>query len=209
MFLRTLFGMLLAMSLISAAAPSLAAEVSGPKDLHHLTLRVLHHANPVFSPRVSVQEGRTAILTLEEKRGRRYTLVLDVAQALAFVGEAAADLQWSLWEGEQFSGTLLQEGALTISPIMVQAAARSGRPLGLHKQEPDAGPTDVQVLDYSMETAALEPDGVLKACAIATTAASVRNSGCCGAKCQDGSGQSLKCCGASSCCACGTCCHVP
>jgi len=155
MFLRTLFGMLLAMSLISAAAPSLAAEVSGPKDLHHLTLRVLHHANPVFSPRVSVQEGRTAILTLEEKHGRRYTLVLDVAQALAFVGEAAADLQWSLWEGEQFSGTLLQEGALTISPIMVQAAARSGRPLGLHKQEPDAGPTDVQVLDYSMETAAL------------------------------------------------------
>lgn len=209
MFLRTLFGMLLAMSLISVAAPSLAAEVSGPKDLHHLTLRVLHHANPVFSPRVSVQEGRTAILTLEEKHGRRYTLVLDVAQALAFVGEAAADLQWSLWEGEQFSGTLLQEGALTISPIMVQAAARSGRPLGLHKQEPDAGPTDVQVLDYSMETAALEPDGVLKACAIATTAASVRNSGCCGAKCQDGSGQSLKCCGASSCCACGTCCHVP
>ena len=209
MFLRTLFGMLLAMSLISAAAPSLAAEVSGPKDLQHLTLRVLHHANPVFSPRVSVQEGRTAILTLEEKHGRRYTLVLDVAQALAFVGEAAADLQWSLWEGEQFSGTLLQEGALTISPIMVQAAARSGRPLGLHKQEPDAGPTDVQVLDYSMETAALEPDGVLKACAIATTAASVRNSGCCGAKCQDGSGQSLKCCGASSCCACGTCCHVP
>lgn len=209
MFLRTLFGMLLAMSLISAAAPSLAAEVSGPRDLHHLTLRVLHHANPVFSPRVSVQEGRTAILTLEEKHGRRYTLVLDVAQALAFVGEAAADLQWSLWEGEQFSGTLLQEGALTISPIMVQAAARSGRPLGLHKQEPDAGPTDVQVLDYSMETAALEPDGVLKACAIATTAASVRNSGCCGAKCQDGSGQSLKCCGASSCCACGTCCHVP
>lgn len=209
MFLRTLFGMLLAMSLISAAAPSLAAEVSGPKDLHHLTLRVLHHANPVFSPRVSVQEGRTAILTLEEKHGRRYTLVLDVAQALAFVGEAAADLQWSLWEGEQFSGTLLQEGALTISPIMVQAAARSGRPLGLHKQEPDAGPTDVQVLDYSMETAALEPDGVLKACAIATTAASVRNRGCCGAKCQDGSGQSLKCCGASSCCACGTCCHVP
>lgn len=209
MFLRTLFGMLLAMSLISAAAPSLAAEVSGPEDLHHLTLRVLHHANPVFSPRVSVQEGRTAILTLEEKHGRRYTLVLDVAQALAFVGEAAADLQWSLWEGEQFSGTLLQEGALTISPIMVQAAARSGRPLGLHKQEPDAGPTDVQVLDYSMETAALEPDGVLKACAIATTAASVRNSGCCGAKCQDGSGQSLKCCGASSCCACGTCCHVP
>lgn len=209
MFLRTLFGMLLAMSLISAAAPSLAAEVSGPKDLHHLTLRVLHHANPVFSPRVSVQEGRTAILTLQEKHGRRYTLVLDVAQALAFVGEAAADLQWSLWEGEQFSGTLLQEGALTISPIVVQAAARSGRPLGLHKQEPDAGPTDVQVLDYSMETAALEPDGVLKACAIATTAASVRNSGCCGAKCQDGSGQSLKCCGASSCCACGTCCHVP
>lgn len=201
MFLRVL----LAIFLACTAGRSLAAEAAPSNDLHHLALRVLHDGVPAFSPRLSVRQGRTATVALEGRHGQRYSLVVDIAEAEAIAGEAGADLQWSLWQ----DGTLLQEGALTISPAMVQAAALEGRPLGVRKRGLGGGQVDVQLLDHSVEASPLGGDGRATACAIASPMATARDKGCCAAKCQDGSGQSLKCCGASSCCACGTCCHVP
>lgn len=200
---------------VPAGAAFGSSSADGTRLVHTLSLQVSVDGKQIMDPVFQMTSAAPAQLFIGTEDGNGHTLVVNIVEA----EKEGRHLQTSgvhfvLWKGEVNSGIRL------LDEVLVLGEGRRLKGAGDALRSRVAG-QDVSVTVISHATQ-LRPQKELPTHSScpgvdgsegANPGSKMVKSGksnCCSAKCQDGSGGTLKCCNViSGCCQCGACCSIP
>lgn len=179
---------------------------SGPIDVHTLSLMVSVDGKQVMTPVIGMAAGAPALVSVASDDLDGYTLTVDIIESDGADAREGVGAQFVLWRGTESAGVKLLDDVLVL-----------GGDRRIQDQEPilraESGgvSASITVVSYATHAQAQQTASANKSCAGAVglpgSPALKGNGNCCTSKCQDGSGNSLKCCNVlQGCCQCGTCC---
>lgn len=179
---------------------------------HTLSLDIQVDGKSIMTPMIEVLPDTPVKIEVSEPDGLGYTLQLflkDQQRVGRFDDAVGIDVQ--LFRGAGNSKSALANPTLFMRPGGSGSATVSS----------SGGEVSVAVLSHAIRQHMMTPEqyaSALKGC-VSSGASSLasqddvqQTSGresCCSAACNPGSGGTLRCCGAISCCACGVCCYPP
>ncbi len=195
--MNILRSLLLALTGLACAGTASAS----PEPAHSLSFRVVVDGQVVMAPQVTLRNAQPASLALEAEDGTPgYWVQMTATSDGKLNGTVGTLLAISIWDGGSESGNQLIDASLVIDPANV------GQPGTVMIESPDGQRTGIEVLSHALIE--LDPTSGKPDCTDGDSALRVQPyDGCCNRACLDGSGNRLRCCGASGCCGCGVCCQ--
>jgi len=206
------FALLVVVSIGSSNVAAVNAVAAGAVNAHTLSLQVSVQGKEVMAPVFEMASGSPAQLSIGTGEGNDYTLVVDILENVESAGSDAVGAHFVLWGGQAEQGVRLLDDVLLLGGDRQRHAServlRSSGPEG----------ATVTVVSHATQIKSKGESGVRAACVRDASSEGDHGrsllpgsrSNCCGAKCKDGSGASLKCCNViSGCCGCGVCCSIP
>ena len=186
---------------------------AGAVSVHDLSLRVVVDEVEVMAPMLQVVAGRPAYVTVGEGSDDAYTLEVVVPDTGVSARSDVTTVQTVLWRGGVEHGEQLISSSIALEPRGPRRAAEDGTGSSVELRSRMGRAVEIHVASHAISTieapiptvdSCLDENGL-----VARALAKAEADACCSAKCRDGSGQTLRCCGGTRCCACGTCCSPP
>lgn len=206
------FALFVVVSIGSSSVAAVDEVAAGAVNVHTLSLQVSVQGKEVMAPVFEMASGSPAQLSIGTGEGRDYTLVVDILENVESAGSDAVGAHFVLWRGQAEQGVRLLDDVLLLGGNRQRHASERA----LSSSGPEAA--TVTVVSHATQMKSKGESGARAACVghagsqddRGRSLLSGSRSNCCGAKCKDGSGASLKCCNViSGCCGCGVCCSIP